>query len=276
MSDNYEEFRTLYRAARAEEFSKPADRHAVRVALAASIAAGVQTAATGASAAAVAATGASSAAAGASVVGVKGIIHLLLGGKFLSEVVIGVALGTAVTTTVVVVQRTSGRRATVTDASHAAFDPAQPRLKSGQPKEIGKDERPKQSQAEVQQLLPATPKAAETALARPYVVARDPLSVATATSPPPPIQDRLVEETQALAQVQDALSRSDPGLAWSLLQQQERQFSSGQLGEERAAAKVMTLCTAGRGDLAEQARTNFLMTYPNSPLTKRVKQGCDH
>lgn len=43
MSDRYEEFRTLYRAARAEEFSKPADRRAVRVALTASIAAGVQT-----------------------------------------------------------------------------------------------------------------------------------------------------------------------------------------------------------------------------------------
>ena len=275
MSDSYEEFRTLYRAARAEEFSKPADRHAVRVALAASIAAGVQTAATGASAAAVAATGASNAAAGASVVGAKGIIGLLLGGKFVSEIVIGVALGTAVTTTVVVVQRTSERRATVTDASRAAPDPEQPRLKSGQPTKPGNDERPKVSRAEVQQALPATPKVAETTLARPRIVARDPMTVATATSPPPAIQDRLVEETQALAQVQDALSRSDPGLAWSLLQQQEQRFSSGQLGEERAAAKVMTLCTAGRVDLAEQARANFLMTYPNSPLTKRVKQGCD-
>lgn len=276
MSDSYEEFRTLYRAARAEEFSKPADRHAVSVALTASIAAGVQTAATSASAAAVAATGASNAVAGASVAGAKGIIQLLLGGKFVSEIVIGVALGTAVTTTAVVVQRTSERRAAVTDESRATPNTAQPRLKSGQPTNPANYERPQPSQAGVQQLSPAAPKAVETASTRPHVVARDPVTVATATSPPPPIQERLVEETQALAQVQDALSRSDPGLAWSLLQQQEQQFSSGQLGEERAAAKVMTLCTAGRGDLADQARANFLMTYPNSPLTKRVKQGCDH
>lgn len=194
----------------------------------------------------------------------------------MSEIVIGVVLGTAVTTTAVVVQRTSERRATVTHESRAALDPAQPRLKSGQPTKAGNDEQPKISQAEVQQLPLAAPKVAKTAVARPRIVARDPMTVATATSPPPPIQDRLVEETQALTQVQDALSRSDPGLAWSLLQQQEQQFSLGQLGEERAAAKVVTLCTAGWSDLAEQARANFLMTYPNSPLTKRVKQGCDH
>ena len=276
MRDRYEEFRTLCRTARAEEYSKPADRHAVRVALAASIAAGVQTAAAGASAAAIAATGASNAAAGASVVGTKGIIGLLFGGKFVSEIVIGVALGTAVTTTVVVAQRTSERRAKVMVESRLARNNAQPHTKSGQPKETGNNEPPQLLQAEVQQSPPATPKVAEAALMRPHVVARDALTIAPATEPPPPTRDRLVEETQALAQVQDALSRSDPGLAWSLLQQQDRQFSSGQLGEERAAAKVMTLCAAGQGDLAEQARASFLMTYPNSPLTKRVKQGCDH
>ena len=276
MSDRYEDFRTLCRTARAEEFSKPADRHAVRVALAASIATGVQTAAAGASAAAIAATGASSAAAGASVVGTKGIIGLLLGGKFVSEIVIGVALGTAVTTTVVVAQRTSERRATITDESRAASTPAQARLNSGQPKETGNSELPRILQAEVQQALPATHQAAEAVLTRSHVIARDPTPLAPAAAPPLPIQDRLVEETQALAKVQEALSLSDPGLAWSLLQQQDRQFSSGQLGEERAAAKVMTLCAAGQGGLAEQARVSFLMTYPNSPLTKRVKQGCDH
>ena len=275
MTDSYQEFRSLCRAARAEEFSNPADRHAVRVALAASIAAGVQTAAAGASAAAIAATGASNVAAGASVVGTKGIMGLLLGGKFMSEIVIGVALGAAVTTTVVVAHRTSESRAHVTNESRAASDPAQPRLNSGQPKETGIDERSQISQAGVQQAPSATLKAAVSTLTRQHVVARDPMTVAQVTGPPP-IQDRLVEETQALAQVQDALGRSDPGLAWSLLQQQDRQFSSGQLGEERAAAKVMTLCAAGQGELAEQARASFLMTYPNSPLTKRVKQGCNH
>src|SRR5512146_2020066 len=120
MSDSYEKCRALYRAARAEEFSNPTDRHAVRVALAASIAAGVQTAAAGA---AVAATGASNAVAGASAIGAKGIIHLLLGGKFVSEVVIGVALGTAVTTAVVVVQRTTEHGAIVTNESRPAPGP---------------------------------------------------------------------------------------------------------------------------------------------------------
>jgi outer membrane protein assembly factor BamD (BamD/ComL family) len=92
--------------------------------------------------------------------------------------------------------------------------------------------------------------------------------------PQPTTSDGLAEEAQALTEVHAALSRKDADLAWKLLQEQNHRFPSGQLGEERAAAKVMALCSAGRYDEADHAQAEFALTYPNSPLAKRVKRGC--
>jgi len=277
MTDNYNECRSLYRAARAEEHSSQPDRHAVRVGLAASIAAGVHAAAAGASAAPIAMAGASNAAAGASAAGVKGIIHLLLGGKFVSEIVIGVALGTVVTTTAVVVQRTSQPSVKAVTAQSDSRAPVPTRLREARPS----------ASTHVEQFEPHEASAVPSVVQRPRVAAREPTKAVTApphvvqdpltgAAPAALTEDRLVEETRALAEVQQALNRRDPGLAWSLLQKQESQFQSGQLGEERAAAKVTALCVAGEVKLANQARASFLASYPNSPLTKRVKQGCEH
>ncbi len=278
MNDGYDECRSLYRAARAEEVSSQADRHAVRVGIAASLAAGVHAAAAGATAA----TAGAGNAAGASALGAKGIVHLLLGGKFVSEVVIGVAIGAAVSTTVLVVQKTRPpTTAAVNEQARTSPVAVQPRVVSEGPAKLQAAQtdlaQPAQ-ETEPQRLTAETSNAViavESAIARPHAAARDPAAGAGEPAAPVAFQDRLVEETQALAKVQEALNRKDPSLAWSLLQQQERQFASGQLGQERAAAQIMTLCAAGQTALADQARTVFLANYPKSPLAKRIKQGCD-
>jgi len=279
MNDSYDECRSLYRAARIEEYSNQADRRAVRAGLAASIAAGIHTAAAGASATSIAAAGGGNAAVGASALGTKGIIQLLLGGKFVSEIVIGVALGTAVSTTVLVVQQTSEPTAVTAAQSDASQKRAQPRMnpevhaepEGVAPAPLSMTTAP---QTPAEQAKAAV--VAEPALPRSRVAKRNSVPMSAESTPPTPAHDGLVEETQALAQVQGALDRRDPTLAWSLLQRQEQMFPNGQLGEERAAAGIMTLCVAGRSDLADRARTVFLASYPNSPLSKRVKQGCDH
>jgi len=278
MNDSYDECRSLYRAARIEEHSSQADRRAVRVGLAASIAAGIHTAAAGASATSIAAAGGSNAAVGASALGTKGIIQLLLGAKFVSEIVIGVALGTAVSTTVLVVQRTSEPTAATSSQINASQKPGQLRMNPEQRTEPQGVAPARLSTATAPQ--PPTEQAKAAVVAGPAVplsrvARRNPVQVPVESAPSSPTHDGLVEETQALAQVQEALNRRDPTLAWSLLQRQEQLFPAGQLGEERAAARIMTLCAAGRFDLADRARTSFLASYPNSPLSKRVKQGCD-
>ena len=92
--------------------------------------------------------------------------------------------------------------------------------------------------------------------------------------PVPLAQRQLAEETVALAAVQDALSQQDAVRALALIDQQKRQYASGQLTEERAAAEVIALCSAGRSAEADTARGHFTANYPNSPLTKRVTIGC--
>jgi hypothetical protein len=88
-------------------------------------------------------------------------------------------------------------------------------------------------------------------------------------------EDRLLNESEALAKVQAALNQKDPERAIWLLREQRATFAGGQLDEERAAAMVLALCAAGRGVEAEQARARFVASHPNSPLTKRVKKSCE-
>jgi len=276
MNQSHDKCQALYRAARAYEDSSQADRHAVRKALAAAVTASVPVAAAGASAASVATSGVYGAASGASAAGAKGVLHLVLGGKLLSGILVGTVLGTALSTTVFVAIPAMQSRVAVTDQRRqsSAVRP----LNSVRSLETPALQLIEQVSAEIPQPtheLNRIVTGAEPALPRLHNASHDGLAVANSTVSRAPRQDRLLEETQALAEIQDALSRKDPNLAWSLLQEQERRFPSGQLGEERAAAKVMALCAAGRYLEAEQVRANFVASYPNSPLTKRVNRGCD-
>ena len=275
MNKSHDKCQALYRAARVYESSSQADRHAVRKALAAAVTAGVPVAAAGASAASVATSGICSATSGAAA-GAKGVLHLLLGGKLLSGILVGTVLGTALSTTVLVAIPAMQSHEAMTGQSRQSF--VVPPLNSLRSLETPGPQPIEQVPAEMPQPtheLNGMVTVAEPALPSAQRATHDRLAVANSTVSRAPRQDRLLEETQALAEIQDALSRKDPNLAWKLLQEQERRFPSGQLAEERAAAKVMALCAAGRYVDAEQAQASFVASYPNSPLTKRVNKGCD-
>jgi hypothetical protein len=81
-------------------------------------------------------------------------------------------------------------------------------------------------------------------------------------------------ETRAFGDVQRALREGRPGDALRLLAEQEHAFARGALHEERAAARVLALCAAGRIAEARSARERFLASYPQSPAAERVRASC--
>ncbi len=84
----------------------------------------------------------------------------------------------------------------------------------------------------------------------------------------------LHEETRGLALVQQALRDERPDDALALLTAQERSFPGGTLQAERAAARVLALCSARRVPAARAAAELFLRSYPDSPLADRVSGSC--
>jgi hypothetical protein len=272
MNKDYDACRSLYQAARLEERSSPDDRRAVRLALAAAITAGVHVAASAATAATAtaalpaAATGAQATAVGVSAAGAKGILQLIVGGKFLSGLVCGAVLGSAVVTTALVV-RPSETRPAVRDP--VAMQPT--KVAKGQVPFRGHG--PSVSVDSEANAEPEQPPSTQLADNTPLPHNQSPL-VTQKSAALPPTQHQLAEETIALTRIQEALNRQDSRAALVLIDEQKRQFASGQLAEERAAAEVIALCDAGRAAEADAARRRFLTNYPTSPLTKRVNIGC--
>jgi hypothetical protein len=95
-----------------------------------------------------------------------------------------------------------------------------------------------------------------------------------AAAPPSAGPDTLVDETKRLREVQGALKDGDAERALELLDAQSAEYGKGALGEERAAARVIALCKAGRAAEAEAARERFLRESPRSPLADRVRAEC--
>lgn len=307
MNSDYDALRALYRAASVDEQPTHADRHVVRMGILAAAGIGVQ-AATASAVASIpgaaasipsAAVGAAASipSAAASVASAKGVVQLLLGGKFLGGLVVGAAIGTAVSATAYVVDppKTSDRMSGVSTPSTSLRTssgrsqqilPATPRL-NPQPDPV---EAPAQGVAQTEfegsDSAPADAPARSVGVTEPVHVndsARTNLGSAESTRMRASAKsrqgnvgaDRLLEETEALAKVQAALDRKEPAVAMALLDQQRRDFSTGQLAEERAAAYVLALCAAGKRQQAEQARAKFLLAHANSPLAKRVSKSCE-
>lgn len=309
MNDDYEALRALYRAARAEEPPTHADRHAVRMALAAAATVGVQVATTGAAASI------PSLSAGAAAVGAKGIIPLLFGGKFLGGLVVGAAIGTAVSATAYVVDPPKARARVGVSASRplAPSRPVVARALAASPVGVSNESAVHDVTVEPG-VAPVAADALDPAVASESVdvkstsgtdvkstsatdlkstagvVVGSRLAPVSEKSTPgvsnaPALgrtnsalsaaSDQLLQETAALAHVQSALNRKDPAAAMALLERQSKAFSSGQLAQEREAAYVLALCAAGRTKEAEQARARFVAAHPTSPLVKRVKKSCD-
>jgi hypothetical protein len=136
------------------------------------------------------------------------------------------------------------------------------------------------------ELAPVEKPRAPSTPAAPRVAAREPVerpeeepsAVTPAPIPAPiaaqapaaiPAEDPLAAETRHLREAHGALQAGDPQKALALLDEQ-----GGQLGEERAAARVLALCQLGRTAELEAARAAFLRDHPRSPLADRVRGRC--
>ncbi len=84
----------------------------------------------------------------------------------------------------------------------------------------------------------------------------------------------LTPELSLLRRAQAARRSGDPSRALTLLDAHARDFPSAVMAPERDAARVLTLCDLGRVEEARAARARFLDTYPNSPLSARVRAAC--
>lgn len=89
-----------------------------------------------------------------------------------------------------------------------------------------------------------------------------------------PTGDTLAAETRDLRSAYAAMERGDPARALVLLEQQSAAYPHGQLGQERAAARVFALCKLGRTAQARTAAARFLAQNPDSPLAERVRKAC--
>ena len=268
MTDRYDNLRALYQAARPDEEPTRTDLRAVRTAM---MSAGIA-----------AATFHASAAAGKLLALVPGGAKLFTLGQVVTYAAVGMAIGGGIAVVGVTAQRTMTTQTAVSAAPPVPPPPAkhEPWLTPTPPA----PETDKTPQAE----LPPQENAAPPSVA-PARSSREPRSAPNATLPqieaplpaPSPPEERtnaprapsLVSESRGLAEVQVALNAGNVGYALQLLDQQEKAFPNGSLAQERAAARVIALCTVHRAD-AELAKQRFMAAYPGSPLVRRVNAAC--
>lgn len=234
MTERDPELDRLFRAARREEDPTDDDRRAVRHGLAARIA-------SAAAAGAVATLSTRTAAAG--------IAKTTMLGWFGSGLAAGATVGAVVTASVVYSSRSPAPEKVPPSASAPS-----PRQSPSTPTLI----------APVPVPVPETTTPAPATSETPAPTAR----IAASAAP------SLEIETRALGDVQHELRDGRPDSALRLLDAQARTFANGVLHEERAAARVLALCAAGRLWEARRARQRFLETYPQSPSADRVRASC--
>jgi hypothetical protein len=87
--------------------------------------------------------------------------------------------------------------------------------------------------------------------------------------------DSLSPELAVLRQAQNDLRTGHPDVALQRLEEFDRQFSAGALGQERQAIAAIALCQARPGPAARARADRFLQTAPESPLAARVRSACE-
>jgi hypothetical protein len=97
---------------------------------------------------------------------------------------------------------------------------------------------------------------------------------ATAETLPSAAPPSLADETRVLEAAQRELASGRATSALSLLDEHAKRFPSGALGEERTAARVLSLCALGRTEEARRTATAFLEGSPRSPLIPRLRGSC--
>jgi len=129
--------------------------------------------------------------------------------------------------------------------------------------------------------VPETAPAGEASAPRASSVAAFPelgslaASKSAVTAPQPSAPGAVLSaEARALADAQRALREGRNSEALSRIEQQESQFASGELGQERRAAKIVALCALGRVTEARALALRFLADSPRSPLSARIRATC--
>jgi hypothetical protein len=84
----------------------------------------------------------------------------------------------------------------------------------------------------------------------------------------------LAAEIQLMHDVEAALQAGQPERALQLLDERRGGRYTGAMGEERAAARVVTLCRLGRVEEARAEAARFVHDRPRSPLVERVRSTC--
>ena len=112
---------------------------------------------------------------------------------------------------------------------------------------------------------PSAPVAAPDAPAAPAVTA----STARAAS-----SDTLQQEARLLTDARLALEHGDGNKALARLAEHARLFPNGWFAADRAAERIVVLCSLGRRAEAVEEATVFLQSRAKSPLTRRVEASC--
>lgn len=84
----------------------------------------------------------------------------------------------------------------------------------------------------------------------------------------------LTAEAELLGRAQQALREGDAAAALRLLEEHERRFPAGELGDARRGARVRALCGLGRGAQARAEASSLLRERPHSPVAAGVADVC--
>ena len=127
---------------------------------------------------------------------------------------------------------------------------------------------------------PAAPPAVETPAMPSVAVDSLPTAAPTMTAPalkPAPVpatDDTLAREARLLAEARRAVGSGDAARGLALLDEHARTFPNGFLASDRAAERIVVLCSLGRREEAVREGRAFLANRPASPLTRRVSNSC--
>jgi hypothetical protein len=98
-------------------------------------------------------------------------------------------------------------------------------------------------------------------------------TVRPAVSALPGLDPDLAEEARSVARIERSLRDENPRLALGLLDELDRALPSGQLKEERQAARVIAHCQLG-GETASTFAARFGKQNPNSAYLSRIREIC--
>jgi hypothetical protein len=127
---------------------------------------------------------------------------------------------------------------------------------------------------------PAAPLPANVTIASSRVpIRRKPPLSPTPSEAPNPTAASLADgslraETEALRLAQQSLRDKSPQRALQLLDEQDARFRGGLLHQERAAARILALCQAGRAGEASSLAVRFERQWPRSALLGRIRSAC--